>query len=70
MPQSVERPTLDFGSGHSARVVGWSPMEIKILSLSLSLALSPARVLSLSLLKKNNKIKKVKLKGPLRGPAM
>ena len=25
--QSVERPTLDFGSGHDSRAVGSSPMS-------------------------------------------
>ena len=25
MAQSVEHPTLDFGSGHDLRVLGWSP---------------------------------------------
>ena len=38
--QSVECPTLDFGSGHDLRVVGSSPMsQREILSSSASLSL-------------------------------
>ena len=31
--QSVERPTLDFGSGHDPRVVGSSPASGSVLSM-------------------------------------
>ena len=31
--QSGEHPTLDFGSGHDPRVVGWSPASCSTLSL-------------------------------------
>ena len=33
MAQSVERPTLDFGSGHDLRVVGLSPTLGSVLSM-------------------------------------
>ena len=51
MAQSVEHPTLDFGSVHDPRVVGQSPVSgsawnlLKILSLPLPL--SPTHALSL-----------------------
>ena len=58
--QSVECPTLGFGSGHGARVMGSSPKsgsalrlepawDSLSLSFSLSLPVSPTRALSLSL---------------------
>ena len=55
MVQSVERPTLDFGSGRDPRVVGLSPTLGSMLSVmpawdSLSLFLLPSLSLSLSLL--------------------
>ena len=51
MAQSVERPTLDFGSGHDLLVMRLSPVSgseltaqtlLGILSLSLTLCPSPA----------------------------
>ena len=33
MDQSVEHPTLDFGSGHDSRVVGLSPISGSALSV-------------------------------------
>ena len=53
--QSVDCPTLDFGSGHDPRVMGSSPtwgsvlsMEPVCDSISLSLCLPPSHALSLS----------------------
>ena len=48
MAQSVERPTLEFGSGHDPGAVGWSSVSESAMlnvepawdSLSLSLSLS------------------------------
>ena len=64
MAQLVKRPTLDFGSGHDPRAVGSSPASgsaltvrglLGILSLPLSVSLSPARALSPSLSKQTHK---------------
>ena len=62
MAQSVEHPTLDFGSGHDPRIVGLSPTSGSVLtvwsllgilsfslSLCLSLSLSPCAPLPCSL---------------------
>ena len=65
MAQSVEHPTLNFGSSHDPRVMGWSPTLGSALSvdpawdsLSLSFSLSPSAPLPyscpLSLKKKKN----------------
>ena len=57
MAQSVERPTLDFGSGHDLLVMRLSPVSgseltaqtlLGILSLSLTLCPSPASGLARS----------------------
>ena len=65
MAQSVEHPTLDFGSVHDPRVMGSSPalgpvlsMEPAWDSLSLSLCPSPVHALSLSVPKINKTLKK------------
>ena len=34
--QSVEYPTLDFGSGHDLRVVGLSPTSVSALSMEIA----------------------------------
>ena len=54
MAQSVEHPTLDFGSGHDPRVVGSSPKLGSMLSMkpawnSPSFSAPPPLLLSLSL---------------------
>ena len=60
--QSVEHPTLDFGSGHDLSVVGSSPKWGFVLrvepawdSLSLSFCSSPLFMLVLSQIKKKKK---------------
>ena len=60
VPQLVERPTLDFGSGRDPRVVGLGPVLGSVLSvepvwnfLSLSVPLCPACVHALSLSQTN-----------------
>ena len=54
MAQSVERPTLDFGSGHDPRVVGLRPVSSFTLGMepaldSLSLCPSPPLACSLKI---------------------
>ena len=66
MAQSVECPTLDFGSGHDPRVVGSSPTSGSVLSVeptldSVSLCPSPLLTCarSLSEIKKEEEKKSV-----------
>ena len=62
MVQSVEHSTLDFGSGHDSRVMGWSPMWDSTLSMepawnsfTPSLSAPPPLTLPLSKIKKKCK---------------
>ena len=66
--QSVERLTLDFGSGHGPRIMGSAGLSSALLIveltwdfLSLPLPLSPTCLLTLSKIKNNNNKKKIDL---------
>ena len=75
MAQSVKRPTLDFGSGHDANVMGLSPAPGSVLTeqtllemLSLPLSLCPAPAHAVACLSKINKPSKIILKNRLTAP--
>ena len=58
MAQSVERPTLDFSSGHNPRIVGWSPASDSMLSMESAYdSLSPTLSSSLQFTHSHNKYK-------------
>ena len=52
MAESVERPTLDFGSGHDPGVVGLSPESGFVLGFSLSSSVPVPHLRMLSFKKK------------------